>query len=131
MDLPRESTKRWASLLLATGAVYFGAHVLAAAMGVSNLCFSDSTALVDSVLGARGSWLLVCAAGILLAVLAWRYDRLDGAKRQAMLVACVIAGSVAGVIEWWSAMYFLFPAAFLALAYVEPATLPMEERNST
>jgi hypothetical protein len=116
---PPYSTRRWAALLLATGAVYFGAHVMAAATGASNLCFSDRTAFIDSLLGSMGSWLLVCVAGVLLAVLAWRYDRLDGGKRQAVLVACVIAGSVAGVIEWWSALYFLFPAAFLTMAHGE------------
>jgi hypothetical protein len=121
MVLPPQSTRRWAALLLATGAVYFGVHVLAAATGVASLCFSDRTALIDSVLGSMGSWLLVCVAGAVLAVLAWRYDRLDSAKRLRLLVACVIAGSVAGVVEWWSAMYFLFPAAFLAMAHSEPA----------
>src|SRR5262245_28766213 len=121
MVFPPHSTRRWAALLLATGAVYFGAHVVAAATGVASLCFSDRTALIDSVLGSMGSWLLVCVAGAVLAVLAWRYDRLDGAKRKAVLVGCVIAGSVAGVIEWWGAIYFLFPAAFLAIAHGEPA----------
>ena len=120
MVFPPPATRRWAALLLATGAVYFGVHVLAAATGVASLCFSDRAAFIDSLLGSMGSWLLVCLAGAVFAVLAWRYDRLDGAKRQAVLVGCVIAGSVAGVIEWWSAMYFLFPAAFLALAHGEP-----------
>jgi len=121
MLFPPTATRRWATLLLATGAVYFGVHVLAAATGVASLCFSDRAAFMDSLLGSMGSWLLVCVAGVALAVLAWRYDRLDGAKRQAVLLGCVIAGSVAGVIEWWSAMYFLFPAAFLAMAHGEPA----------
>src|SRR5262245_19315272 len=121
MVLPPHSTRRWAALLLATGAVYFGAHVLAAATGVSNLCFSDRAAFIDSLFGSMGSWLLVCVAGVVLAILAWRYERLDGAMRRTMLLACVIAGSVAGVIEWWSAIYFLFPALFLAMAHAEPA----------
>jgi hypothetical protein len=119
MVFPPPATRRWAALLLGTGAVYFGVHVLAAATGVASLCFSDRAAFVDSLLGSMGSWLLVCLAGAVLAVLAWRYDRLDGAKRRTLLVACVVAGSVAGVIESWSAMYFLFPAAFLAMAHAE------------
>ena len=93
MVFPPPVTRRWAALLLATGAVYFGAHVLAAATGVASLCFSDRAAFIDSVLGSMGSWMLVSVAGAAFAVLAWRYDRLDGAKRQAVLVGCVIAGS--------------------------------------
>src|SRR5262245_54062535 len=108
--------RRWAALLLAAGAGYFGVHAWAVAAGVAGLCFADRGALIDSVVESMGSWLLIGTAGAVLCVLALRYDRLGTETQRGILLCCAIAGSAAGVVEWWSSMYFLAPAAFLAIA---------------
>ena len=64
------------------------------------------------------TWLLVCGAGAVFAVLAFRFATLSASARRATLVTSCVVAAVAGFwLEWWQSLYFLVPAVLLALAF--------------
>jgi hypothetical protein len=64
------------------------------------------------------TWLLVCGAGAVFAVLAFRFATLSASNRRAMLATSCVVAAVAGFwLEWWQSLYFLVPAVLLGLAF--------------
>lgn len=107
-----------AALLYAAGAAFSLASlwlVLSEAFGFDD---ANRDFLLLEMRPVLLTWLLVCGAGAVFAVLALRFGSLSLSTRRGMLATSCVVAVVAGFwLEWWQSLYFLVPVVLLALAF--------------
>ena len=114
---PRQS-RVIAAFVYGIAAVYSVASLWLVLSSALSLDDANRNAVLSDMRALLTVWALVCGLGIIFAVLALRFNRLSVTHQRVTLVASCGVALVAGLwLEWWQSLYFLFPAAVLALAF--------------
>jgi hypothetical protein len=122
MVFESQPTRRWSALILAFAVLYFGVHLWFLVAAAASLNNTDRADFFSEARDSMAYWSLFCLLGIAFAATALRFERLTTLSQRVVLVACAATGVLVGSIaEWWTSLYFVFPAVFLALSHQQAA----------
>jgi hypothetical protein len=116
-DLNPRLTRRVCAAVLVMAAIYFASSLGLILIALFNLDSPDRAAFLDLARESIGYWSSFCVLALVLAVFVFRFNSHSTPTKRAVVVVCAISGVAAGMVaEWWTCLFFVLPAVFLALS---------------